>query len=83
MLNRLHAWRQRLYPLVSSTPSKIPLESLSRVLSEIEYQSYDEIDIFGQYNMVSMRNSLVCLLISFSSVTHLMTLQRWPALNQL
>lgn len=54
-VKRLQAWRDRYDRILDRKPKRHPLETLSHWLVEYKYQTFDEIEVPGQYFKVSSR----------------------------
>lgn len=52
-VKRLQAWRDRYDRILDRKPKRHPLETLSHWLVEYKYQTFDEIEVPGQYFKVS------------------------------
>lgn len=52
-VRRLQAWRDRYDRILDRKPKRHPLETLSHWLVEYKYQTFDEIEVPGQYLKVS------------------------------
>ena len=54
IVKSLRRWRARLEDVVNALPSSVSIDTLSRYLSEFEFQRYDDVEIPGQYLTVPM-----------------------------
>jgi len=55
LVDKFREWRDKLEILLDSRPRKQHLEHFSHWLVEFEYQKFDEVEVPGQYVLVSRK----------------------------
>jgi transformation/transcription domain-associated protein len=54
LIERFRSWRDQLEAVLDNRPKNRQLEYLSHYLSEFEYSKFDEVEVPGQYALVSL-----------------------------